>query len=159
SRIIRAGNRAGIPVVTATQTLSSMTDRDLPSRAEVDELYYLLREGSDAIMGSEEFAVGRYPREVAAAIRAVSREVDRERHDLLAEGEWPARDLSPGQLDRERAAVVWAEGTPRVRCVIVISNYGVVLRPVYRERCRKPLVVITNEHATARYLQLLGVFG
>jgi len=159
NRIIRAGNRAGIPVVTATQTLSSMQERDIPSRAEVDELYYLLREGSDAIMGSEEFAAGEFPRQVAEAIRSVSREVDRERWDVLHAGEAPVRDLSSGTLDRERAAVVWAEGTPRVRCVIAISSFGTVVRRIHRERCQKPLVTITNQRATARYLQLYGVYN
>ncbi|MBL4843932.1 MAG: hypothetical protein JKY65_00280 [Planctomycetes bacterium] len=33
TRIIQAGNRIGIPVMTATQTLSSMTERDMPSRS------------------------------------------------------------------------------------------------------------------------------
>lgn len=45
-----------------------MCNNDLPSRAEVDELYFLLMEGSDCIMGSEEFATGKYPREVINAI-------------------------------------------------------------------------------------------
>ena len=158
-RIVRAGNRRGIPVVTATQTLSSMIDRDLPSRAEVDELYFLLREGSDAIMGSEEFAVGRHARAVVEAIRAVSREVDRERAELLREGGLPPRDLSAGPFDRERAAVLWAEGTPRVRCLIAISNLGPNAILACRERPRKPLVVVTNHAATARYLQLFSVYG
>ena len=38
TRIIAAGNALGVPVITATQTLSSMTERDLPSRAEVEAL-------------------------------------------------------------------------------------------------------------------------
>lgn len=159
TQIIAAGRAAGIPVVTATQTLSSMAERDTPSRAEVDEVYYLLHEGSDAIMGSEEFAAGRFPLQVAECIRHVSHEVDVERADHLRAGRWPQRDLSPGQLDRERAAVVWAEGTERVRCVVVISNFAKVLKEVHKQRCHKPVVAVTNEHATARYLQLFGVYG
>ncbi len=158
-RIVRAGNARGIPVVTATQTLSSMVDRDTPSRAEVDELYFLLREGSDAIMGSEEFAIGRHPRAVAEAIRAVSREVDRERADLLREGRFPPREPIPGRIDRERAAVMWAEGTERVRCMVAISNLGPNAITACRERPRKPLVVVTNTSRTARYLQLFSVYG
>jgi pyruvate kinase len=159
NRIIRAGARAGIPVVTATQTLSSMTERDTPSRAEVDELYYLLREGSDAIMGSEEFAIGRYPRQVVEAIHCVSREVDREKLDLTSEDGYQPRELDPRHLDRERAAIAWAESAERVKCVVVISNFAKVLRAVHRERCRKPIIAITNERTTARYLQLFGAYG
>ncbi len=159
TRIIRAGNELGLPVVTATQTLSSMVGRDVPSRAEVDELYFLLREGSDAIMGSEEFAVGKYPRQVAEAIRSVSREVDRERADLLREGTLPARESGPGKLDRERAAVLWAEATERVRCLVSISDQGANATALHRERPRKPLVVVTNHAATARYLQLFSAYA
>jgi len=153
TRIIRAGNALGVPVVTATQTLSSMTERDLPSRAEVDELYFLLREGSDAIMGSEEFAIGRHPRRVVEAIRAVSREVDLERAARPAE----SYQESQHSFDREGAAIAWAESTERVRCVVAISDYGGNARKMYRRRFRKPLVVITNQRQTARYLQLFGV--
>jgi pyruvate kinase len=156
NRIIRAGNERGIPVITATQTLSSMTDRDVPSRAEVDELYYLLREGTDAIMGSEEFAIGKHPRAVISAIRSVSAEVDRERAERLHAARSPAYELP--SFDREQAAVTWAERTDRVRCVVAISNYGPNALRIYRRRPRKPLVVITNQASTARYLQLFGVY-
>lgn len=153
TQIIAAGRRIGIPVVTATQTLSSMTDRDLPSRAEVDELYFLLHEGTDAIMGSEEFAVGNHPRAVVDAIRAVSREVDTERKESMR-----SRVLG-GALDRERAAVAWAEGTDRIKCLVVISSFGKVVKEVCKYRPHKPLVAITNEHSTARYLQLFPAYG
>ena len=58
------GQAIGIPVVTATQTLSSMQTNELPTRAEVDELYFLISRGSDCIMGSEEFTIGLYPEAV-----------------------------------------------------------------------------------------------
>jgi len=41
-----------------------MISNELPSRAEVDELYFLLMNGSDCIMGSEEFAIGKHPKSV-----------------------------------------------------------------------------------------------
>jgi pyruvate kinase len=154
TRIIRAGDARGIPVVTATQTLSSMTERDVPSRAEVDELYFLLQEGSDAIMGSEEFAIGLHPEAVVHAIRAVSREVDLERASMPA---LMHRVDAQQPFDRESAAIAWAEHTDRVRCVVAISDHGGNAHRIYRRRQRKPLVVITNTPATARYLQLFGV--
>jgi pyruvate kinase len=157
TQIIAAGRRAGIPVVTATQTLSSMTERDTPSRAEVDELYYLLHEGSDAIMGSEEFAIGRHPRAVVEAIRCVSREVDGEHADNVRAQRRKSRVVD-GEIDRESAAVAWAEGSDRIRCIVVISSYGKKVQEVCRQRPRKPVVAITSEPRTARYLQLFGVY-
>jgi pyruvate kinase len=158
-RIIRAANERGIPVVTATQALASMTDHDTPRRAEVDALYFLLHSGSDAIMGSEEFTIGRHPRAVIEAIRSVSREVDRDRLELLrSESEGPSWP-KPTAFDSWKAVIAWAEGTEQVRCVVVISSQGWHALQIHRHRSRKPLVVITNRSSTARYMQLLGVYG
>jgi len=101
--IIRAGQKIGIPVVTATQTLSSMQTSDTPSRAEVDELYFLMSNGSDAIMGSEEFAIGLHPRAVVEAIRAVGQEVDKQVLKSLC----LPRMLPQNPIDRELAGIMW----------------------------------------------------
>lgn len=59
--IIRQANQAGVPVITATDMLASMTDTDLPTRAEVIDVAWAARLGSDAVMLSEETAIGDYP--------------------------------------------------------------------------------------------------
>lgn len=69
--IIAKANAAGKPVITATQMLFSMVDHAEPTRAEVTDVEEAVRDGSDAVMLSEETASGRYPVEAVAMMERI----------------------------------------------------------------------------------------
>ncbi|OHB49409.1 MAG: pyruvate kinase [Planctomycetes bacterium GWF2_41_51] len=70
--LIRKANINGLPVITATQMLESMTQNLRPTRAEVTDVSNAIIDGSDAVMLSEETAIGKYPAQTVRMMAAIA---------------------------------------------------------------------------------------
>jgi pyruvate kinase len=147
-RVIRAANRAGRPVITATQMLVSMTTNPLPTRAEVTDVANAVLDGTDAVMLSEETAVGHDPVGVVEMMKRLLVETE----PLLAPHQGPDRSLPANALAHAVAQLADDIGAA---AVIVPTRTGDSARRLAAFRPRRPIVAYSRVPATTRRLHLV----
>jgi pyruvate kinase len=77
-RLLATAGRLARPSITATQMLDSMVSSSRPTRAEVADVANAILDGTDAVMLSQETAVGSYPVEAVAMMAAIAERTEHE---------------------------------------------------------------------------------
>lgn len=151
-RLIDLCNARAKPAIVATQMMESMVASPVPTRAEVSDVATAVWDGADAVMLSEETAVGRFPVE---AVRAMAQAAQ------AAEGGVPIRvpGLSPelvGQVPgaMAQAAVRIAESIG-AEVIICATISGWTARLVAALRPRVPILATTPLEEVVRRLSLV----
>lgn len=152
-RVIEEARRAGKVVITATQMLVSMTENPRPTRAEVTDVANAILDGTDAVMLSEETAMGAYPVEAVRMLDKVARFTE----PTMDEERFLNQDLSGLLPQTEGAisrAVVVLAGDLNPVAILAATTSGSTARLVARYRPRLPVVGITSIPTTCRQLCL-----
>ncbi|HOX26963.1 MAG TPA: pyruvate kinase [Candidatus Krumholzibacteria bacterium] len=152
--LIRRANAAGKPVITATQMLKSMVEAPRPTRAEATDVANAILDGTDAVMLSEETAVGQYPVLAVETMRRLAADVEAE----FPHGEWLHRfpNAPHGEHDEAvaQAAVELAEDIGAAAILTLTMNGGTA-RMVAKRRPRPLLLAMTPAPATQRRLAVV----
>ncbi|HEY2988271.1 MAG TPA: pyruvate kinase [Candidatus Binatia bacterium] len=148
--MIRKANRLGKPVITATQMLRSMVQNPRPSRAEVADIANAILDGTDALMLSEETAVGNYPISAVKTMAQVAVETEK-----ILEPRVQFDGLKSSVPEAiSRAAVSLAQDL-QVKAFLVPTTSGSTVRMIARYRPTQPLIAISPEPKTVTALCLV----
>ncbi len=151
--IIRKCNRAGKPVITATQMLQSMIESPHPTRAEVTDIANSIFDGTDAIMLSGETAIGRYPVEAVQVMMklALTTEAALPYSKMLLD---KGTDLEPQTDDAISYAACHTAHQLGAAAIVAFTTSGSTARRVAKYRPGIPILSATPSSKQRRRLLL-----
>lgn len=151
--IITKANARGLPVIVATQMLHSMITSVRPTRAEVSDIATAVMTGADAVMLSDETAIGEHPVECVKYLGRIALEAEKtfdfEEYKLrLRESD---QSLVP---DAVAYAACAAAVKVRASAVIACTETGLSARLVAKYRPNQPLYATSRREDTLRRMCL-----
>ena len=151
--IIQKCNRLGKPVIVATQMLESMVNSPRPTRAEVTDVANAIFDGADALMLSEETAVGSYPVEAVSMMSQIALEAETALpyEEILTN---KGKDLQPQTDDAISYAACHTAHQLGAAAIIAFTSSGSTARRVAKYRPKVPILAITPSQVTQRQLSL-----
>jgi pyruvate kinase len=153
-RLLKLAGRRSKPAITATQMLATMVNADRPTRAEVTDVANAIYDGTDAVMLSEETAVGAHPVETVRVMDEIARETEPD----LPYGDWLFNRVSTDSEDIAGSvarAAVGSTYTLGLVALVVPTRSGRTARLVSAHRPRVPVLAVTPRIETVRRLNLL----
>jgi pyruvate kinase len=148
--IIQKCNALGKPVITATQMLQRMVDNPRPTRAEATDVANAILDGTDAVMLSEETAVGKYPTEAVMMMDRIARSAE----SVLDEMKFENIPIEAGTSDAISRSSYFIAREIGAAAIITPTWSGSTACLVSRFRPKQPIVASTPNEATVDFLSL-----
>jgi pyruvate kinase len=152
-RLLAVAGRRAKPTITATQMLESMVHSTRPTRAEVADVANAIFDGTDAVMLSQETAVGRHPVLAVEMMASIARTAERE----LPYGRWLA-ERGPQANNQYHAIAFGAVGAVYqlgLKCIVSPTNSGTTVKLISAYRPRAPVLALSPNQSVVRRCQLL----
>lgn len=156
-QIIHLARRLKKPVITATQMLETMTHNTIPTRAEVSDVANAVLDGTDAVMLSQETAVGKYPEKAVAAMHRICLSAEK---NPLTKNPLPRRKMQFSYVDEAIAvATMFTANHLDIRAIVALTESGTT--PLWMSRINSdiPIYGLSNHPTTLRRMALYrGVY-
>jgi len=151
--IIKRCNFVGKPVITATQMLMSMVNVPRPTRAEVTDVANAILDGTDAVMLSEETAVGNYPLEAVETMNKIALRTEKaiDYKKILSERSLSVKPTNPDAISHATCQVAL---DLKAKAIVTFTLSGSTARMVSRYRPPVPIIAVSTQDSTVRKLAL-----
>lgn len=161
-RVIALAGAHARPVITATQMLDSMVVSPRPTRAEVTDVANAILDGTDALMLSQETAVGAHPVEAVAMMASIAQRTEQEapyeRWNESRVRRLARRDQDPAYTVAYNACA--AASQLDLAALIVPTISGRSARLLSAHRPQVPVYALSPEESTVRRCSLMwGVYA
>lgn len=158
-QLIRSANNRGLPVIVATQMLSSMVTSLRPTRAEATDVAFAVLSGTDAVMLSEETAIGQNPVECVRYLDKIAGEAEK----FLPKGESKLAlrtiEVELPVSDSIAFAACAAAIKAQSAAIITCTTSGTSARLVSKYRPEQPIFAVSTVEESLRRMTLYwGVF-
>jgi len=145
-KIIKKANRLKKPVITATQMLLSMVNSPFPTRAEVSDVANAVMDGSDAVMLSDETAIGKYPIKAVEVLVKTIKEISYiYPYYKKYEAEDDAIALSVADLAKALDPTA----------IVSFTSSGTTAMSIAKYRPKVPIIAATHSRETSRKLKIV----
>lgn len=155
--IIRRARALNKPVITATQMLETMTYNTIPTRAEVSDVANAVLDGTDAVMLSQETAIGKYPDKAVAAMDRICLSAEK---NPIAKTSRHRMDLHFTYVDEAIAmATMYTANHLDIKAIIALTESGTTPLWMSRVRSSIPIYGLSRHENTQRRMALYrGVY-
>ncbi len=151
--LVKKAREAGIPVIIATQMLTSMINSTMPTRADVSDIANAVFEGVDALMLSDETAIGKYPIEAVKVMKKVI-----ESAEQIYEYKWEQHTHISSDFAIAYSSCILAEEI-KAKAIVVFTKSGASAKRVAKFRPKPIIIANVHDEEILRRLKIFwGVY-
>ncbi|MGH2907772.1 MAG: pyruvate kinase [Solirubrobacteraceae bacterium] len=153
-RLLRTAGTLARPSITATQMLDSMVNSSRPTRAEATDVANAILDGTDAVMLSQETAVGSYPVEAVAMMASIAEHTERS----LPYDRWNEERVRRDARDPAYTIAYSACAAARdlgLAALVIPTLSGRSVRLISQHRPNVPIYCLSPGHETIRRCNLM----